>query len=203
VNAASSPAISVTARPSKARARLLGTAAELFYTEGIRAVGVDRVIAEASVTRATFYRHFSGKEALVAACLAARDAAIRERAGAAARQTTDPGERLALVVDGIGQEICGPGFRGCPFINAATEYPDPDNPVHRAVLEHRAWFRGILVEMFRAGGHPDPEQAGDIMVALRDGAMVAGSLGDPAAARATLIKGTETLLDAVRGRTRA
>ncbi|MDX3852375.1 TetR/AcrR family transcriptional regulator [Streptomyces sp. AK02-01A] len=183
-------------RPSEARARLLSTAARLFYSEGIRSVGVDRVIAEAEVTRGTFYRHFPGKEDLVRSYLEATDQSIRERFAAAARLAADSSELLRLLVDGIGQELCGPGFRGCPFINAAAEYGDPDNPVHQAVLTHRAWFHETLTEAFRDGGSPDPERAADLMVALRDGAMVAGYLGDPEAARRTLAHGTETLIAA-------
>ncbi|MGC5008492.1 TetR/AcrR family transcriptional regulator [Streptomyces sp. DT203] len=184
------------ARPSEARDRLLATAERLFYSEGIRAVGVDRVIAEAQVTRATFYRHFPGKEDLVTAYLSARDETIRASLAAGARQAAEPRDLLMLLVDGIGQEVCSPGFRGCPFINAAAEYPDPDSPVHQAVLTHRAWFRQALVEAFGADGHPEPEQAADVMVALRDGAMVAGYLGNPEAARHTLARGTEALMTA-------
>ncbi|MCF3130418.1 TetR/AcrR family transcriptional regulator [Streptomyces olivochromogenes] len=191
-------ALNDPARPSEARDRLLATAERLFYGEGIRAVGVDKVIAEAQVTRATFYRHFPGKEDLVTAYLTGRDNAIRAGVAAGARQAADSHGLLTLLVEGIGQEVCSPGFRGCPFINAAAEYPDPDSPVHQAVLTHRAWFRQTLVDAFGAEGHPDPEQAADIAVALRDGAMVAGYLGDPEAARNTLARGTEVLLAAAR-----
>ena len=186
----------VPARTSEARARLLATAGRLFYAEGIRAVGVDRVIEEAKVTRATFYRHFPGKEDLRVAYLEDTDQSIRARVAAGAQQISSPGGLLDLLVEGIGQEMCSPGFRGCPFINAAAEYPDRESPVHQAVLRHRTWFRETLAETFRGSGHPDPEQAADIMLALRDGAMVAGYLGDPEAARLTLARAVGTLVTA-------
>jgi AcrR family transcriptional regulator len=184
----------VPTRPSEARSRLLATAGRLFYAEGIRAVGVDWVIAEAEVTRATFYRHFPSKEDLVCAYLEVTDQSIRARVAAGAQRASGPADLLDLLVEGIGQDMCGPGFRGCPFINAAAEYPDRESPVHQAVLRHRAWFREILAEVFGGSGHPDPEQAADIMLALRDGAMVAGYLGDPQAARLTLVSAVETLV---------
>lgn len=176
------------ARPSPARDRLLETASRLFYAEGIHSVGVDRVIGEARVTRATFYRHFPSKELLVEGYLRATDEGIRARGAAAAEAIVgDPIALLRAFVAGVGDEVCTSGFRGCPFINAAAEYPDPENPVHRVVLEHRAWFHDALLGLLQAAGHPDPDRAARALVQLRDGAMVGGYLGDAGEARATLI----------------
>ncbi|MGW5665086.1 TetR/AcrR family transcriptional regulator [Streptomyces sp. NPDC003758] len=161
------------------RERLLATAARLFYTEGIRSVGVDRVVEEAQVTRATFYRHFPSKEDLVRAYLQAEDQRIRGRVAEVTAEAATAADALNLMLGGIGAEICGPGFRGCPFINAAAEYPDKQSPVHQAVLEHRSWFREAIAEILRLGDHPVPEHTADTLVALRDGAMVGGYLGDP------------------------
>ncbi|MFJ9352604.1 TetR/AcrR family transcriptional regulator [Streptomyces sp. NPDC101237] len=188
--------MSVPIRPSPARERLLSTASRLFYGEGIRGVGVDRVMAEADVARGTFYRHFDGKDDLVRAYLEATDQQIRERVAEAAREITSPADFLLAVASGIGSEVCGTGFRGCPFINAAAEYPDSASPVHRAVLEHRAWFREVLRDAFQRLGSADPGQSADAMVALRDGAMVAGYLGDPRIAAAVLLRGVTVLVSA-------
>ncbi|MFI9649379.1 TetR/AcrR family transcriptional regulator [Streptomyces sp. NPDC052040] len=187
---------SETGRRSEARERLLRTASRLFYTEGIRAVGVDRVMAEAEIARGTFYRHFEGKDDLVRACLEGRDQEIRSLLTAAREELTDSSVFLGAVAGGIAQELCGPGFRGCPFINAAAEYPDRDSVVHQAVLAHRAWFHRVLEEAFRETGAVDPERAADAMVALRDGAMVAGYLGDPRKAGDTLAHGVAALVAA-------
>ncbi|GIF89413.1 TetR/AcrR family transcriptional regulator [Catellatospora chokoriensis] len=176
----------MTVRPSAARERLLAAAAQVFYAEGIHAVGVDRVIERAQVTRATFYRHFPGKDDLVRAYVEHADAAIRARLDAALAHTPDPYQLLGLLVEGIGEEICAPGFRGCPFINAAAEFPDPSHPVHRAVVAHRAWFRAALVQLLTAMAYADPQRGADTLVMLRDGAMVAGYLGAPEAARDNL-----------------
>jgi AcrR family transcriptional regulator len=123
---------------SAARARLLATATRIFYAEGIHAVGVDRIVSEAEVTRATLYRHFAGKEELVLACLAQVDQGMRAGVEAAVREAGPSAADAVRAVAGfITGGIRSEGFRGCAFLNAAVEYPDPDHPVHQAVLTHR------------------------------------------------------------------
>ncbi|MEU9480908.1 TetR/AcrR family transcriptional regulator [Streptomyces sp. NPDC048191] len=180
---------------SKPRERLLETASELFYAEGIHAVGVDRLIAEAKVPKATFYRHFPSKDDLVLAYLRGRDAGIRARLAAASAGTGTPRQVLDLLVAGISEESCGPGFRGCPFINAAAEYPDPEHAVRRLIDEHRTWFREALVSLAAACGHPDPSTAAGTLVMLRDGAMVGGYL-DRAATSDALARAAHAVLGA-------
>jgi AcrR family transcriptional regulator len=178
-----------TRRASAARERLLRTASELFYAEGIRAVGVDRVVEVAGVTRATFYRHFPSKDDLVVAYLRAVHDAVRELADA------EPGEpRLRQVIGSMGETLCAPGFRGCSFINAAAEFADPDSPVHRAVADYRSWLTGVFVADLAAVGHPDPPAAAAHLMMLRDGAMVAGYLADARVARETLGRGLDAIL---------
>ncbi|MFS0699367.1 TetR/AcrR family transcriptional regulator [Cellulomonas sp. 179-A 4D5 NHS] len=181
-------------RTSAARERLLRTASRLFYTEGIHAVGVERIVAEAQVTRATFYRHFPGKEELVVAYLRAQDAEVRARLGAEPQDPREAATLLRAMVEGMGGEICRTGFRGCPFINAAAEYPDPAHPVHVAVVEHRAWLETVARHALERSGHPDAEGAARTFMMLRDGAMVAGYLDDPRRASEGLRAAVETLV---------
>jgi AcrR family transcriptional regulator len=164
------------------RDRLLATARRLFYAEGIHAVGVDRLVTEAGVTRATFYRHFPTKEALVEAYLRATDADLHE-AVAAALAADDPGQALEALLDLIGDTTDAPDFRGCHFINAAAEYPDAAHPVRIAIDDHRAWFQQTVTELAARIGHPDPVEAGEMLVLLHDGALAAGQLDDPKAVR--------------------
>ncbi|GAA1751674.1 TetR/AcrR family transcriptional regulator [Agromyces humatus] len=161
---------------SAARERLLQTASELFYREGIHSVGVDRIIAAAGVTRATFYRHFPSKEDLVEAYLGVEDAVIRGAFGAAHAATDDPDELVGLVIEGLADDVARLHTRGCPFINAAAEYPDADSPVRQAIGEHREWFRGELESLLDAAGAPDPATSAGQLVLLRDAAMVGGYL---------------------------
>lgn len=188
--------MSASGRPSEARERLLNTASRLFYTEGIRAVGVDRVMAEADVARGTFYRHFEGKDDLVRAYLEATGQQIRARIAVAQKEIDDPAVFLRAVAQGVGEELCGAGFRGCPFINAAAEYPDRHSAIHQAVLTHRSWFHQVLQDAFAQTGAADAVRSADVMVALRDGAMVAGYLSDPQKANETLAHGVASLVAA-------
>jgi AcrR family transcriptional regulator len=160
------------------RDRLLETASRLFYAEGIHAVGVDRLVSEASVTRATFYRHFAGKEALVVAYLQTKDALAHDLFAAAEAKTSDPVALLHAVVVAITEDVCGEGFRSCPFINAAAEYPDPNSAVRQTVQAFRTWFHDILLQLLASTGHPDPAGAARRLVILRDGTMVGGYLDD-------------------------
>ncbi|QFU86443.1 TetR/AcrR family transcriptional regulator [Amycolatopsis sp. YIM 10] len=173
-----------TKRRSAARDRLVEAAARIFYAEGVHAIGVDRVIEEADVSRATFYRHFPSKDELVRAYLEAEDQAVRRRVALARSRAEDPRELLERLVSGLGDQICGAGFRGCPFINAAVEYPDPGHPVRQAVRVHRDWFAEVLAELAVAAGIP--AELSGVLVFLRDGAMVGGYLDDPEAAREEL-----------------
>ncbi|GAA1702426.1 TetR/AcrR family transcriptional regulator [Microbacterium sediminicola] len=167
----SSPA----SRPSSARARLLDAATELFYGEGIHAVGVDRIIETAGVTRATMYKQFGGKEALVVAYLEGEDRRLRELFAAATHQTAQPAALLELALQGIAADIALRHTRGCPFINAAAEYPD-EGPVRDVIAAHREWFRGGMTDLATAAGLTDPDEVAASLVLLRDAALVGGYL---------------------------
>ncbi|MEV0614748.1 helix-turn-helix domain-containing protein [Nonomuraea sp. NPDC050404] len=181
-------------RPSEARSRLLDTATRLFYGEGIHAVGIDRIVVEAKVTRATLYRHFAGKEDLVLAYLSGVDRAMRSPAEEAIAARLPAAETILTLSRDIAQGIQSPGFRGCAFLNAAAEYPDPESPARKAVLAHRQWFletiTGLLAEIREAGAEP----AARHFVMLRDGAMAAGCLFDPALISETFLHGVGRLL---------
>jgi len=164
-----------TARPSPAKKRLLDAATELFYGEGIHAVGVDRIIQAAEVTRATMYKQFDGKEGLVLAYLQGEDERLRALFADAAAVSEDPGTLLDLVITGIDADIRGRHTRGCPFINAAAEYPD-EGPVRELIAEHRAWFRATLEHLTSAAGLSEPSEVAASLVLLRDAALVGGYL---------------------------
>jgi len=176
------------------RDRLLDTASGLFYSEGIHSVGVDRIVRDAGVTLATFYRHFPAKEALVEAYLRATDQRLRGNVQNALTDR-DPRQALEALLDLIGQRTNAPGFRGCQFINAAAEYPDTAHPVHIAVDDHRAWFRKVVTQIAREIGHPDPDEAAEFLVLLHDGALVAAELDDPKAVRTAVKNAALRLLD--------
>lgn len=162
----------MAAHPSEPRERLLRVAASLFYREGIKGVGVDRILREAGVTRATMYRHFRGKEDLVEAYLELEDETIRGYFAEAASGDLTPEEMLTRVVDGIAEDATRYHDRGCPFVNAAAEYPDPDSPVRAIIRRHRAWFRDELTQIVGAVGVAEPERVAGALVLLRDATLV-------------------------------
>jgi AcrR family transcriptional regulator len=138
-------------------------------------VGVDRVLAEAGVTRATMYRHFAGKEALVVAYLDLEDATIRgyfEQAAERLAPDSPPVALLEAVIEGVAEDARRYHTRGCPFINAAAEYPDARSPVREVVARHREWFRSTLAEVVAAAGVAEPERVATSLVLLRDAALV-------------------------------
>ncbi len=182
-----------------AKQRVLVTADRLFYDEGIRTVGVDRLIAESAVTKATFYKHFGAKDNLVLDYITRRSdrsheivARISEEAGTAAGT-------LRGIVQAILADIQSPGFRGCAFINAASEFADPAHPVRVVVVQFRDWYTETLVDLFREAGHPMSGDAADEFLLARDGAMVGGYAGDAIAATAALARVTDRLFADCRG----
>ncbi|MET7616931.1 TetR/AcrR family transcriptional regulator [Streptomyces sp. NPDC005408] len=172
------------------RERLVRAASRLFYYEGVRAIGVERLIAEAGVTKATFYRHFAAKDDLVVAYLLTKDAYYKDVAEPLAA-AHPPAEAIDLIFEAIAEHARERGFRGSPFMNAAAEYPDATHPVRGLVTSHRDWIRTLFQELLTRLGHTDPKSAAGALLMLYDGAMAAGYLDDSTAAH-------KTLLDAVR-----
>lgn len=166
-------------RASKARDRLLGTASRIFYLKGIHAVGVEEIVDQAQVTRATLYRHFHSKEGLIVAYLEAASQSERQSVTALLEEGRSGSDAIREVATAVEGQIRSPDFRGCAFLNAAAEYPDEEHPVHRAVVEHRRWFMGAVTSVMRSAHAENPAQAAELFVMMRDGAMAAGCLADP------------------------
>lgn len=164
-------------RPSAARERILETADRLFYATGIRAVGVDRVIAESEVARMTFFRHFPTKDDLVASFLRRRvERAQEELARVRAESADDPRAVLASFAAGVSDERARPGFRGCEFINTSAEFCDPAHPARGISAAHRAWVVAELTDALTRLGHPAPRPTAETLLMLRTGAVVASAL---------------------------
>lgn len=182
-----------------ARVRILATANELFYDEGVHTVGVDRIIAEAGVTKATFYKYYRSKELLIVAYLQLRDQYVRDIVAEVLRTHNDPIDRLKALVTAIAGEAHKPGFRGCPFINATAQFSDPQHPVRLAISEHRRWYSGEVESLFRSAGHPQPLAATHDYFLARDGAYASANLGDPVAAQAALHRAMNRLIEQASG----
>ncbi len=168
-----------------ARTRILDAAYRLFSRHGIHAVGIDRIIAEAPVAKATLYHHFASKDDLVRAFLDLRETrwtldwlqAEAERLGSTGR------DRVLAVFDALDEWFHRPDFEGCSFINTMLEVGDRDHPIHRATVHHLDVIRAILERYANEAGASNPPETASQLQILMMGAIVSASRGDGVAAR--------------------
>ena len=168
-----------------ARDRIVDTAYELFSRHGVRAVGVDRIIAESGVAKMTLYRHFTSKDDLALTFLAAREERwVRGWVQAeTARRSTTPGEQLLAIFDIFDEWFHEPDFEGCSFINVLLEIDDPGHVLHAAATRHLASIRAFLRSLAQQAGVRDPETFSHQWHILMKGSIVAAGEGDVEAAR--------------------
>ncbi|PZV40117.1 TetR/AcrR family transcriptional regulator [Mesorhizobium kowhaii] len=154
-----------------ARDRLIATATELFYQDGIRAIGIDTVLAKSGVAKSTLYRNFGSKDELIAAVAAEQDRRFWqwwdhiEQANA-----RSPRMVVEALFIGIVELISRPTFRGCPFINVAIEFPDRTHPGTAVACANKQTVRQRLRELSTAMGARNPARLGDQLALLMDGA---------------------------------
>jgi AcrR family transcriptional regulator len=180
--------------PAPAKVKILQVADDLFYSEGIHTVGVDKIIAAAHVTKATFYKHYRSKDLLIVAYVTGRDRLTREYFRQREEELGDPRAVLRALSESIVVEATRPGFHGCPFINAAAQFSDASHPVRVAVSEHRVWYRDTLIRLLTTMKHPCPSEGADDLLLARDGALSGGNVGDAVAAGAALRRAFERTL---------
>jgi len=185
----------------KAAERIFETARELFYSHGIRAVGVDQIVAEAGVTKPTLYRAFSSKDELVAACLdemgnehyAELKALIEQSPGDPRRQLRDIVAHYAAMID-------RPDFRGCPMTNAGVEFPEPDNPGRRVLERHKSQFRDCIVGIASRLAIADPEGLADGLILVVEGAMATHHCFERPGPSSRMISTADVLIDSYLGK---
>ncbi|MFC5800195.1 TetR/AcrR family transcriptional regulator [Streptomyces formicae] len=166
-----------------ARERILEAATELFTAQGVNATGMDQLTTVAGVSKRTLYTHFAGKADLVHAYLRQfEDMGLPREAADGADGPgypggpggPDPREELLAVFDRRPRDTAGP-IRGCPFLNAAVEMPDPEHPVHRLAAAYKSEFARRLAGLARRAGARDPDELGEQLALLYDGAAVRGT----------------------------
>ncbi len=168
-----------------ARERILETAYRLFATRGLRAVGVDEVVRDADVAKATLYRHFASKDDLAIAFLARREE-LWTRGWVEAecrRRGSTAEERLLAVFDIFDEWFRRDDFEGCSFINVLLELNDRSHPVGQASAVHLANIRSVLAEFATEAGLQDVDELVREWHILMKGSIVAAGEGDADAAR--------------------
>jgi AcrR family transcriptional regulator len=165
-----------TTRDSRSvRERILDTAAELFYQQGGRAVGVDLVVARSGVAKTSLYRHFASKDDLIAAVLERDDSAYWRDWDEVSAHFAEPRSELEGHLRWIADYTGQPGYRGCPFINVATEFPADGHPARAVAVRHKQELRRRLADLVERVPVADAAVA-DQLLLLIDGAYVHGQL---------------------------
>jgi AcrR family transcriptional regulator len=180
-----------------ARDRLLDTAAELFYREGIHAVGIQRLIEEAGIAKASLYAHFPSKDDLIAAYLAREaDAARRAITADIVEGPGDARAKLLRLFDFVGDRIGREDFRGCPFLNAAGELTDRSHPARGICASYRGWLKDTITRLVAELGAPHPADLAGALLVLVDGAASTSQIDAHTAPGAHARWAAERLLDA-------
>ena len=169
---------------------LLDTAQRLFNANGYHATGIDRILSESGVSKATLYKYFRSKEALIMEVLRRRhhsfDTWLREfvDARSSSKYRGEPAGAMLAVFDGLDRWFRSENFCGCNFINASAEYGDRDDPIHELVKQHKSDLRDYLKSLLKRGGFSRARELSQQLMLLVDGAIVnAHTQNNPKAAR--------------------
>jgi AcrR family transcriptional regulator len=183
-----------TSQRAPAKGRILVTANELFYQYGILNVGVDRIIAQSSVTKATFYKHYRSKDNLILEYVRSRRATEEAHVHSIVDEAASPHDAILGLLEGLAEYLTTPDFRGCPFLNVVAEFSDPIHPVRQLITAHRDWYNETLFELLQGAGHPFPGDAADEFMLAKDGALAGGYAGDTIAAGAAMARVVKRVL---------
>lgn len=181
----------------RARERVFEAAADLFYRESIRSVGVETIVKQAGVSKISLYRNFASKDDLIVAYLEKRNADYwRSVDRITAAKRDNPRGQLRALIDYVAGRATRPGYRGCPFINYAAEFPDGSHPGHRIVEQNKREMRRRLAELTKAMGTRRPAQLADALFLLIEGAYASSqTLGGRNGPAANLSWATDALID--------
>lgn len=188
-------------KPLKAADRIRRTAHDLFYHQGIRAVGVDEIVSQAGATKPSLYRSFTSKDDLAEAYLIEFDQEFWRRFnGPKLNHPDDPRAQLMEYLRGFVERSTRKGYRGCGLTNAVIEYPDPTHPVHVVAMRNKRELRRRLREMAAGMGAKDPDQLGDGLLLLLEGCYASSQLFGATGPAAKIVAIAEAMIDAAIAR---
>jgi AcrR family transcriptional regulator len=179
------------------RERILNTARELFYREGVRAVGVDTVVAQSGVAKTSLYRWFPSKDALIAAVI--EEEAKCRWAGwdyTAEHSSPDAREQLRAQLAGIAKFVSSPQYRGCPFMNVTVEFADDQHPARLVAREVMEELRRRVRALVDKIGVREPNVVTEQIVMLVDGAFSAAQIFGKEGPHRLLVTAADALIDA-------
>jgi AcrR family transcriptional regulator len=179
-----------------ARERILKTATEMFYREGIQVTGVDTVVARANISKTSLYRTFVSKDELIAAVLDGQDRGYWAWwDGVIAKASNHPRAQLKAILTAIARHIASSACRGCPFINAAIELADAGHPGHARVVANKEELKSRLTELCRKIGVRQPARVGSQLAMLVNGAYSSGPITGTANMEADLVAAALAIAD--------
>ncbi|MEV0263978.1 TetR family transcriptional regulator [Streptomyces sp. NPDC050617] len=150
--------------------RIVAAAEELFYGRGITAVGVDLIAEHSGVTKRTLYNQFGSKDQLVAVYLAGRDQRWRSLVRTAVDACGTPAEAVTAPFEAL-RTWSATNTRGCAFINALAELPDPSHPAHRIAADQKLWLLNLFQDLAATAGCANPAALATQLLVLHEGAV--------------------------------
>ncbi len=183
--------------PKRAADRIRETARDLFYHQGIRAVGVDEIVARAGVTKPSLYRNFPSKDELAADYLRNHgQERLRIFNAKMAERPDDPRGQFRLWLQEVSHKATKPNYRGCGNSNAAVEYPEHDHPARKAAAENKRRFRARITLLAKEMGAKRPEALADALFLVLEGTYSAGQIFGPGGPARNLVEVADLLIDA-------
>jgi AcrR family transcriptional regulator len=175
--------------------KLFQTAAQLFYQNGYRAIGVDTIAAESGIGKMTLYRHYPSKDDLIVAYLKDSNEVFWYNFEQITKDVPTPREKLLAFFESLEHYVNTPACYGCPFLNVATEYPESDYPGHQVAIEHKQAVRARFHQLAKEAGATNPEVLADQLFLLMDGAYMASRMFGAKNPAAHLAAAAQTLID--------
>ena len=185
------------------RDHLIETALELFDGAGYHATGIDRILAEAGVAKMTLYKHFKSKNELILEALTRQDErwlawfreAVERHARNDADADADPRARLRAVFHALDDWLQTPGFNGCLFCKAASEFPDRTDPIHAAAARHHRSILAFLKDLARDAGARRPARLARELLLLMEGAISVTQVNGQVGATRAAARAAEILIE--------
>ncbi|TIV60192.1 MAG: TetR/AcrR family transcriptional regulator [Mesorhizobium sp.] len=181
----------------RAADKILDVARDLFYREGIRAIGVDEIVRRAGVTKPSLYRSFPSKDELAASYLRKYDLEFWERFDDAVdAHPGNPRAQIIAFLTRVGKRTQKPDYRGCGMTNAAVEYPERGHPARIVSENNKQELRRRLRAMAASMGAADSDTLGDGLLLLIEGAYISGQLFGHGGPAASVARNADLLIEA-------
>ena len=164
-------------RPTK-RDELVQKALQTFYRNGFNATGMDMLVAESGISKTSMYKHFRTKEDLIIAVLRLRDEHFRNWLYRRMEELADtPLQQLIAMFDALEEWFSEPGYKGCMFIKASSEFQDASHPIHKQSADHKRMLEDHVTKLAEQAGLPEPGLLARQLLLLKEGAIVTAHLG--------------------------